>query len=97
MNRARDELKSLVQAPGQPITVYIYNCSQMHYLATGIRAENECHLFAIHEFISSLGTNLKMMVARKYTEARNMPQTLQAAFTMAEDCSARMLEVESFN
>ena len=40
MNRARDELRSLIQQPGQPITVYIYNYGQMHYLATGIRADH---------------------------------------------------------
>ena len=33
MNRARDQLRSLVQQPGQPITEYIYNYGQMHYLA----------------------------------------------------------------
>ena len=36
------------------------------------------------------------MVTRKYTEARNKPHTLQAAFTLAEDCSARMMEAKSF-
>ena len=91
MNRARDELRSLVQQPGQPITVYIYNYGQMHYLATGIRADCETHPFAIQEFIASLDTNLKQMVVRKYTEARQKPKTLQQAFTLTEECSSRML------
>ena len=37
------------------------------------------------------------MVARKYTEARQKPMTLQQAFTLTEECSSRMLEAESFD
>ena len=82
MNRAREELRYLVQQSGQPITVRIYNYGQMHYLATGIRADHETHPFAIQEFIASLDTNLKWMVVRQYTEARQKPKTLQQAFTL---------------
>ena len=69
----------------------------MHYLPTGIRADRETHPFAIQEFIASLDTNLKCMVVRKYTEARQKPKTLQQAFTLVEECSSRMLEAESFD
>ena len=97
MNRAGDELRSLVQQPGQPITVYIYNYRQMHYLATGIRADRETHPFAIQEFIASLDSNLKWMVVRKYTEARQKSKTFQQVFTLMEECSSRMLEAESYD
>ena len=36
------------------------------------------------------------MVAKKYTEIRYRPRTLQAMFTLAEDMSAKMLEAKSF-
>ena len=68
MNRAREELKSMVQPPGQPISVYIYKYDQAHFLATSIRAHNENNPSAIQEFIASLDTNLKRMVAKKYAE-----------------------------
>ena len=32
MNTAREELKSLYQEPGEPITIFIYKYGQMHYL-----------------------------------------------------------------
>ena len=40
MNRTREELRSLVQVPNQPITVYIYNYAQMHYLTTHSQYRN---------------------------------------------------------
>ena len=50
----------------------------------------------IQEFIASLDTNLKMMVARKYADTRSRPQTLQAAFTLAEEMAGNMQEAESY-
>ena len=47
MNKAREELKSLFQETGEPITVFIYKYGHMHHLTTGIRAENETHPFAL--------------------------------------------------
>ena len=96
MNRARQELRSLVQPANQPISMYVYKYGQMHYLTTGIRAHHENHPFAIQEFIASLDTNLRRMIAKKYAEQRQRPQTLQAAFTLAEEMEAKMLEAESF-
>ena len=54
MNRARKEMRSLTQAPNQPISVYVYNYAQIHYLASGKRAHEEDHPSAIQEFIASL-------------------------------------------
>ena len=80
MNRAREELKSLYQELEEPITVFIYKYGQMHYLSTGIRAKRETHHFAITGFIATLKTKLNRSVAKKYTDARNKPHTLQAVF-----------------
>ena len=84
MNRAREELKNLYQEPGKPITVFIYKYRQMHYLSTGIRAHRETHPFAITGFIAALEPKLNKMVARKYADAREKPNTLEAIFQMAE-------------
>ena len=97
MNRAREELKNLYQEPGEPITVFIYKYGQMHYLSTGIRANRETQLFAITGFIVALEPKLNKMVARKYADARDKPDTLEAIFQMAERCSRRMLEDDSFD
>ena len=97
MNRAREELKNLYQEPSEPITVFIYKYGQMHYLSTGIRAHRETHLFAITGFIAALEPKLNKMVARKYTNARDKPDTLEAIFQMAEQCSKKMLEADSFD
>ena len=80
MNWAREELKSLFQDQGDPLTMFIYKYSQMHYLSTGIRAERETHPFAITGFIAALEPQLKRVVAKKYTDARNKPRTLQDVF-----------------
>ena len=96
MNRAREELRSLVQALDQPISLYVYNYAQMHYLASGVRAHQENHPFMTQEFITSLDTNLKRMVAKKYTDVRSRPQTLQAAFTLVEEMAGKMQEAELF-
>ena len=84
MNRAREELKNLYQEPGEPITVFIYKYDQMHYLSTGIRAHRETHLFAITGFITALEPKLNKMVAKKYADTRDKPDTLEAIFQMAE-------------
>ena len=84
MNRAREELKKLYQEPGEPITMFIYKYGQMHYLSTGIRAHRETHPFAITGFIAALEPKLNKMVARKYADARDKPDTLEAIFEMAE-------------
>ena len=84
MNRAREELKNLYQEPGKPITVFIYKYRQMHYLSTGIRAHRETHPFAIRGFIAALEPKLNKMVARKYANTRDKPNTLEAIFQMAE-------------
>ena len=84
INRAREELKNLYQEPGEPITVFIYKYGQMHYLSTGIRAHRETHPFAITGFITALEPKLNKMVARKYANAREKPNTLEAIFQMAE-------------
>ena len=36
------------------------------------------------------------MVARKYADAREKPDTLEAIVQMAEQCSNKMLEADSF-
>ena len=97
MNRVREELKNLYQEPGEPITVFIYKYGQMHYLSTGIRAHRETHPFAITGFITALEPKLNKMVARKYADSRGKPNTLEAIFQMAERCSKRMLEADSFD
>ena len=97
MNRAREELKNLYQEPCEPITVFIYRYGQMHYLSTGIRAHRETHPFAIMGFIATLEPKLNKMVARKYADAREKPNTLEAIFQMAERCSKKMLEADSFD
>ena len=60
----------------------------MHYLSTGIRAHRETH---------PLKPKLNKMMARKYADARDKPNTLEAIFQMAEQCSKRMLEADSFD
>ena len=97
MNRAREELKNLYQEPGEPITVFIYKYGQMHYLSVGIRADRETHPFAITGFIAALEPKLNKMVARKYVDERDKPETLEAIFQMAERCSKRMLGADSFD
>ena len=47
MKKAREELKSLYQEPGEPITVFIYKYIHMHFLSTGIKAERETHLLPL--------------------------------------------------
>ena len=84
MNRAWEELKNLYQELGEPITIFIYKYGQMHYLSTGIRAHRETHPFAITGFIAALEPKLNKMVVRKYTDARDKPETLEAIFQMAE-------------
>ena len=84
MNRVREELKNLYQEPGEPITVFIYKYGQMHYLSTGIRAHRETHSFAIMVFIAALEPKLNKMVVKKYADAREKPNTLEAIFQMAE-------------
>ena len=81
MNRAREELKNLYQEPGEPITVFIYKYGQMHYLSTGIRVHREMHPFAITGFIAALEPKLNKMVARKYVDAREKPNNLEAIFS----------------
>ena len=97
MNRVREELKNLYQEPGEPITVFIYKYGQMHYLSTGIRPHRETHPFAITGFIAALEPKLNKMVLRKYADARDKPNTLEAIFQMAEQCSKKMLEADSFD
>ena len=75
MNRAREELKNLYQEPGEPIMVFIYKYRQMHYLSTGIRAHRETHPFAITGFITALEPKLNKVVARKYADAREKPNS----------------------
>ena len=97
MDRAREELKSLYQDPGESITVFIYKYSKMHYLSTGIKAERETHPFAITGFISALEPQLNRVVANKYMDARNKPHALQDGFQLAEYCSRKMQETSSLD
>ena len=97
MNRAREELKNLYQEPGEPITVFIYKYSQMHYLSTGIRAHRQTHPFTTTGFIAALEPKLNKMVVRKYADTREKPDTLEAIFQMAEQCSKKILEADSFD
>ena len=80
MNRAREELKSLYQEPGEQINVFIYKYGQMHFLSTGIRSDMETHPFAITGSISALEPQLNRAVAKRYTDARNKPHTLEEVF-----------------
>ena len=68
----------------------------MHYHSTGIRAHRETHPFTITGFITALEPKLNKMVARKYLDARDKPDTLEAIFQMVEWCSKKMLEADSF-
>ena len=77
--------------------VFIYKYGQMHYLSTGIRAHRETHPFAITGFITALEPKLNKMVASKYADAREKPNTLEAIFQMAEQCSKKMSEADSFD
>ena len=95
MNKAREELKSLHQEPGEPITMFIYKYGHMHHLSTGIRAERETHPFAITGFISALEPQLNRSVAKRYTDARNKPHTLEEVFQLAEQCSRKIQEANS--
>ena len=96
MNRAREELKDLKQQPGQPISLYMYKYGRIHFLATGNQAQNEHYPSAIMEFIESLSPKIMRALAKKHTDPRTRPQTLQQAFNMAEEASRRILETESF-
>ena len=80
----------------QPISVYVYKYAQLHYLSSGHRAHLENYPFAIQEFISSLETILRRMVAKKYTDHRSKSNTLQDTFNLTEDMSEKMQEAESF-
>ena len=92
MNKAREELKSLYQEPGEPITVFIYKYGHMHFLSIGIKAERETHPFAITGFISALEPQLNRAVAKRYTDVRNTPRTFEEVFQLAEQCSRKMQE-----
>ena len=48
------------------------------------------------EFIESLNPKIMRALAKKHTDPRTRPQTLQQAFNMAEEASRRILETESF-
>ena len=96
MNRATEELKNLYQKPGELITVFVYKYEQIHYLSTGIRAHRETHPFAIMGFITALEPKLNKMVARKYVDARDKPDILEAIFQMAKQCSKKMGKWENF-
>ena len=97
MNRVREDLKNLYKEPGEPVTLFIYKYGQMHYLSTGIRAEKETHLFTITGFITALEPKLNKMVARKYSDTRDKPRTLEAIFQIVERCSKKMLEANSLD
>ena len=92
MNKAREELKSLYQEPGEPITIFIYKYGHMHFLSTGIKAERETHPFAITGFISALEPQLNRAVVKRYTDTRNKPCTLEEVFQLVEQCSRNMQE-----
>ena len=89
MNKAREELKSLYQEPREPITAFIYKYGHMHFLSTGIKAERETQPFAITEFISALEPQLNRAAAKRYTDTRNKPHTLEEVFQLAEQCSKK--------
>ena len=57
----------------------------------------ETHLFTIAGFITALEPKLNKMVVRKYADAREKPDTIEAIFQMAELCSKKMLEADSFD
>ena len=75
--------------------LYLYG--QIHYLSTGIRADRETNPFAITGFIAALEPKLNKMVPIKYTDMRDKPDTLEAIFQMAERCSKKILEADSFD
>ena len=77
MNKAREELKSLYQEPGEPITVFIYKHCHMHFPPQVSRQKGKTHPFAITGFISALEPQLNRAVVKRYTDARNKPHTLE--------------------
>ena len=95
MNRAREELKDLIQLPGQPISSYMYKYGRIHFLAMGNQAHNERYPTTIMEFFESLNPKLMRALVKKHADPRTRPQMLQA-FNMAEEASRRILETESF-
>ena len=66
----------------------------MHYLSTCIKAERETHPFVITRFIAALEPQLNRVVAKKYTDARNKPCTLQ---DVAEHCSRKIQKASSLD
>ena len=48
-------------------------------------------------FIAALEPKLNRMVAKKYADARDKPDTLEAVFKMAERCFKKMSEANSLN
>ena len=93
MNRAREELKSLYQETGEPLTVFIYKYGQMQFsLHRELGQRKETHPFTITGFISVLEPQLNRAVAKRYTDARNKPCTLEEVFQLAEQCSRKMQE-----
>ena len=64
----------------------------MHFLSTGIRSERKTHPFAITGFISALEPQLNRAVAKRYTDTRNKPHTLEEVFQLAEQYSRKMQE-----
>ena len=95
MNSASEELKSLYQDQGEPITMFIYKCGLMHHLSTGIKAERETHPLMITGFIAALEPQLNRVIAKKYTDASNKTCTLQNVFQLVEHCSTKMQEASS--
>ena len=90
MNRVREELKNLYQEPGELITVFIYKYGQMHYLSTGYLGLTGRHIHLQLQIHCSIG-------GEEVCQCKRKPNTLEAIFQMAEQCSKKMLEADSFD
>ena len=96
MNRAREELKSLYQEQGEPITmVYLQIQSNVFSLHRyQIREGGLTHSLLLDSF-QHWSLNSNRIAAKRYTEARNKPCTLEDVFQLAEQCSRKMQEASS--
>ena len=91
MNRAREELKSLYQEPGEPNTVFIYKYIQMHFLSTGIRSQRETHHLVLQGIGTSIGTSAQQGCSKEiYRHQEQAPYIGGKSFQLAEQCSRKM-------
>ena len=80
MNEAREELRNMRQLEHESVSVYMYRWGRALYRSSGIQPENERHPNIIKDFISSLKKNIRNKITNRWTEMRQLPNTVQKAF-----------------